>query len=133
MSSLEETEEIQQWIRQHAPLDAVLAPPPGHSGSWQVYSERACIMGPSFASYTSFSRKLALQVDDFLRRYPNKVNLTWEECVRVGSAKGADLIIVDDRDQVRRAGDPLPLYSAGHYHVLRASQLPNLVLRKQLQ
>jgi hypothetical protein len=68
--SLDDTREMQVWIRDHTPVEAVLSPPPGHTHGWQVFSERACIMRPSFASYSSFSRELALRFDEFMKRYP---------------------------------------------------------------
>ena len=126
MRNFEEKIPIQQWIRDSTPVDAVLSPPPGNTHGWQVVSERACILRPSFFSYTLLSRKLALDFQAFMRRYPRNPNISWAECVRFGRGEGADFVLVDDRIQVHQPEDPQPLHSSGHYHVLAARPTVNL-------
>lgn len=104
---------------QNSPVNAVIAPPRSNMYGWQLYSQRACIMRPSFASYTSFSRELALRFDQFMKRFPLNDDMSWVEWVRFAKAEGANLVIVDDREELRRDGDPEPLHSCGHYHILR--------------
>ena len=80
----------------------------------------------SFFAYTSFSRQLALDFRDFVNRYPQD-DRSWSECVRFGSQEGANLILVDDRVQVRRRDDPQPIHSCGHFHVLLGKGTPRPV------
>jgi hypothetical protein len=119
MRNLDEKREVQLWIREHSAVDSIIAPPLGNWGGWQIFSQRASVMWPSFFAYTSFSRQLALDFARYMERHPKKFNLSWSDSVRVGIAEGGNLILVDDEIQVRQPGDPPALFSSGRYHVLQ--------------
>ena len=113
--------EAQLWIRDHSNLNDLIFPANGTAQGWELYSERSCILDGALPMYTFVSRDYAMRYADFIARLPTGPNVSWNKMVQFATNEGADWIVIDDRDCRRKEGDPSPAFTAGPYHVFRAT------------
>jgi hypothetical protein len=141
--------ETQRWIREHSRVDDVIFAPVGTESNagvtsvsrkigngaseksvrpvdkykegkgWQLFSERACTFHGSLYTYVHLSRSFAMRYKSFVERLPRGPEASWNDMIRFAAGEGADWIVIDERAYPRRKGDPMPVFSAGAYHVVR--------------
>jgi hypothetical protein len=141
--------EVQRWIREHSRIQDVIFAPVGAKSKngvallsggasdkgakrvlcpvdryaegmgWQIFSERACTFHGSLRSYAHLSPSFAMRCQSFEDRLPRGPEASWNDMIRFAAGEGADWIVIDERAYPRRKGDPMPVFSAGAYHVVR--------------
>src|SRR5262249_19364264 len=115
--------DAQLWIKAHSSSADTIFPPAGIAPGWQIFSERSYVFTASLFTYTYLSSDFALRYRDFMNRLPSGEDVSQSDMLRLAREEGANLVVIDSRQNRDREGDPPPMFSAGPYRVFRIGKV----------